>query len=184
MCEMRLSLPCCVKQTTISSWLMSPLRCTGMKSSPTSSSTDWICSGKNTVDSGVREREKRVTICVTTCKNPHYKRPSWTDAGFCSRAALFFPPSTSIEVMVLQCAYSYSKITQQHSLMQPEVLFKATPPEVFLAAWCVVLNYTCESLRATQLAVLHFDSSLRGEVSESVPSFFPPSLLSASERSW
>lgn len=71
---------------------MSPLRCTGMKSSPTSSSTDWICSGKNTVDSGVREREKRVTICVTICKNPHYKRPSRTDAGFCSHAALFPPP--------------------------------------------------------------------------------------------
>lgn len=52
MCEMKSSLPCCVWQTTISSWLMSPLRCTGMKSSPTSSSTDWICSGKNTVDSG------------------------------------------------------------------------------------------------------------------------------------
>lgn len=30
---------------------MSPLRCTGMKSSPTSSSAEWLCSGKNTVDS-------------------------------------------------------------------------------------------------------------------------------------
>lgn len=53
------SVPCCVKQTTMSSWLMSPLRCTGMKSSPTSSSTLWICSGKNTVDSGGEKRTSR-----------------------------------------------------------------------------------------------------------------------------
>lgn len=46
--------------------------------------------------------------------------------------------------------------------MQPEVLFKATPPEVFLATRSVVLNYTCESLGVNQLAVLHFDSSLHG----------------------
>lgn len=96
----------------------------------------------------------------------------------------FFFPSPSIEVVVLQCAYSYSKITWQHSLMQPEVLFKDTPPEVFLTAWCVALNYTYKTLRANQLGVFHFDSSSHGEVSETVPPFFPPSLLSASERSW
>lgn len=92
-----------------------------------------------------------------------------------TRIFFFFSlPFPSIEVVVLQCAYSYSKITQHHSLMQPEVLFKDTPPEVFLPAWCVVLNYTCESLRANQLGVLHFDSSLQGRVSETIPPFFLP----------
>lgn len=135
---------------------------------------------------GVGQRETKVIICGTICKNPPYIRPWRTDAGFCSHSAcfFFFFPSPSIEVVVLQCAYSYSKITWQHSLMQPEVLFKDTPPEVFLTAWCVALNYTYKSLRANQLGVFHFDSSSHGEVSETVPPFFPPSLLSASERSW
>lgn len=97
-----------------------------------------------------------------------------------SLSSFFLPFSFSflpIEAVVLHCAYSYSKITQEHSLMQPEVLFKDAPLEVFLAAWCVVLNYTCESLRANQLGVLHFDS-LHGGVSETVPPFFlPPSLV-------
>lgn len=81
----------------MSSSLMSPLRCTGMKSSPTSSSTERICSGKNTVDSvwkgkreneTVREKKKRVMICITICKNPQCIRPSRTNTGFCSGSAL------------------------------------------------------------------------------------------------
>lgn len=33
--------------------------------------------------------------------------------------------------------------------MQPEVLFKETPPEVFLTAWCVADNYTCKPLSSS-----------------------------------
>lgn len=68
--------------------------------------------------------------------------------------------------------------------MQPEVIFKDTTPEVFLTARCVVLSYTCKSLKANQLGVFHFESSSHGEVSKTLPPFFPPSLLSVSERSW
>lgn len=81
-------------------------------------------------------------------------------------------PGWSVEAVVLPSARSYSEITRQHSLVRPEVLFKAAPPEVFLAARCVVLNYTCESLAANQWAVLHFDSSLHGGVRGSGPPFF------------
>lgn len=70
--------------------------------------------------------------------------------------------------------------------MQPEVLFKETPPEVFLTAWCVALNYTCKALRANQLGVLQIDSSLRKGVSKTTPLISLLSSLtprSVSERS-
>lgn len=70
-------------------------------------------------------------------------------------------------------------------LKQPEVLFKGTPLEVFLTAWCVALNYTCKPLTANQSGVLHIDSSLHGGVSDTIPLIFlfiffllPLSLLS------
>lgn len=57
-------------------------------------------------------------------------------------------------------------------LKQPEVLFKGTPLEVFLTAWCVALNYTCKPLTANQSGVLHIDSSLHGGVSDTIPLIF------------
>lgn len=60
-------------------------------------------------------KKKRVIICITICKNPHYIRPSSTDTGFCSGSALVSRSwhflFGSIEVVVPQCAYSNSKIT-------------------------------------------------------------------------
>lgn len=71
-------------------------------------------------EEGVRPKKKRVMICITICKNPHYIRPSRTGTGFCSGSALVscswhFFLFGSIEVVVLWCAYSYSKITLHHS---------------------------------------------------------------------
>lgn len=39
-------------------------------------------------EEGVRWKKKRVMICITICKNPHYIRPSRTGTGFCSGSAL------------------------------------------------------------------------------------------------
>lgn len=36
----------------------------------------------------VREKKKRVMICITICKNPQCIRPSRTNTGFCSGSAL------------------------------------------------------------------------------------------------
>lgn len=79
---------------------MSPLRCTGMKSSPTSSSTEWICSGKNTVDSVWEERKKEQSVGSqrrvkkneeeVTCSIPAGISSSWTDDTFCSVATLAY----------------------------------------------------------------------------------------------
>lgn len=126
----------------MSSWLMSPLRCTGMKSSPTSSSTEWICSGKNTVDSGgeerrvegVRGKKRRVMICITICKNPQNIRASRTDTGFCSGLAL------------VSCSWLFFIIIPIYWSGGPAVclfIFKNNSPSQF-SVWC---NQRCSSKR-------------------------------------
>lgn len=130
---------------------MSPLRCTGMKSSPTSSCTEWICSGKNTVDSAEerrrrgsdrkekRQREKRVMTCIIMApkkrasgKKAHHIRPSRTDAGFCSVSDTFF--FTQRLLKLRSCSafiiFENNSPSPLSVLKQPEVLFKGTPPEV------------------------------------------------------
>lgn len=56
-----LVLPCWVKQMTMSSWLTSPLRRTGISSSPTSSSMLYTAEGMNTVDS-VWEQKSNISV--------------------------------------------------------------------------------------------------------------------------
>ena len=142
--------------------------------------------------------------CITICKNPQYIRPSRADTGFCSCSALAsrswhffssFYSFGSIEVGVLWRAYSYSKITPNHSffgLMQPEVLFKRDPlRKFFLTAWCVADNYTCKLLRASQLGAPAYRRLLctpKGQPDRpsyfSFSLFFQPQLsLAVSERS-
>ena len=121
-------------------------------------------------------KKKRVIICITICKNPHYIRTSSADTGFCSGSALV---SRSWHFFIwiywsggpAVCLFKFKNNSPSHflSLKQPEVLFKGTPPEVFLTAWCVALNYTCKPLRANQLGVLHTGSSLQEGVHQTIP---------------
>lgn len=74
--------------------------------------------------------------------------------------------------------------------MQPEVLFKETPLEVFLTAWCVADNYICKPLsssyRVNQLGVSHIDSSIHRVVRQTslLLSFFFSGFLYSSLRLW
>lgn len=141
---------------------MSPLRCTGMKSSPTSSSTECICSGKNTVDSVCRrKRERAVGVrglekekgndMYNNLQNPQYIRPSRIQAFVLPLQCWLLFWFWSIEVVLLWCVDSYLKITLHQrfffggGLMQPEVLFKETPSGSFSPPPGVSQTITCGS---------------------------------------
>lgn len=188
--EMRSCLPCCVWQTTISSWLMSPLRCTGMKSSPTSSSTTWIGSGKNTVDSGGsgwsrEERDKGNDMW-------NKLRKSTLSQAIEDWCRLLFSLGSFFSLLSIPFYWSCG----------PAVclfIFKNNLATQFDATRGALQRHPSGSFshRLVCRAQLHMQVSesepvgsfpfwllftWRGQRDR--PSFFPPSLLSVSERSW
>lgn len=79
-----------------------------------------------------RKKRKRVMICITICKNPHYIRPSRTYTGFCSASALGG----------LQLLF-FIQIYWSGGPVACSFIFENSSPSQF-AVWC---NQRCSSKR-------------------------------------